>query len=282
MIALELLQLPQVEAQTPPTNGYHPELDVPATHYPVGEEPVLEGRQPDSMAASPNGRTEEEAAPPGPEVKECPRCKGEPSPRTGFCEQCWWAVKDAHTLLGFEGGRGPCPAHYGDIVLFADGHFEATCEFAEEAPWENLANHLLKGDRNHRRHRTEPGFTQLPNLVLMCPGLTPTERLLYMTLQSFDWERSGKRKGVVWPKRWTLAALLNRSEKQTQRLLQSLARKGLIVLSGKGNPNKWFVPLADVPWHQLYHQTEEGYPGGGWFDACGFRECAGLDRKKGH
>lgn len=70
-------------------------------------------------------------------------------------------------------------------------------------------------------------FTKAYNADLYCTELTPTERVLYMVLCSFDFDDDCK----VHPTQETLSQAVGRSERQIRRCLKALEEKGYIAIT---------------------------------------------------
>lgn len=95
------------------------------------------------------------------------------------------------------------------------------------------------------------GWTAVPNAVLTDTRLTPTERLLYVLLLSYDWQDgNGDRKGFCWPSQATLAELLGCTPRTVQAALARLEAVGLIRVDhraggpGGGSSNRYTLALC--------------------------------------
>lgn len=101
-------------------------------------------------------------------------------------------------------------------------------------------------------------FTTLENILLFCSGLTDGEKIVYSVLRSFDWvDRSGRRKGYVFPSLELLAYRSNKSRSQVSRILAALKRKGLIRTRRRGANTsvRYLAPIDQVDWLALYGQV---------------------------
>jgi DNA-binding transcriptional MocR family regulator len=73
------------------------------------------------------------------------------------------------------------------------------------------------------------GFTQIPNLVLRRPDLSPGAKLTYMVLLSYAWQKES-----CYPGQDRLAEDMGVSERSIVTYLQHLARSGLVTVRRRG------------------------------------------------
>lgn len=86
--------------------------------------------------------------------------------------------------------------------------------------------------------RTLCGFTQIPNVVLKHPSLSPGAKIAYGVLLSYAWQE-----GFCWPAQTRLADDMNVSRRQVIRLLDELRTAKLIDWKQRGlnRPNIYYI-----------------------------------------
>jgi hypothetical protein len=101
-------------------------------------------------------------------------------------------------------------------------------------------------------------FTQVPNVVLFCPSLSPSARVVYAVLASFDWLENGTRKGYVFPGIESVAQRVGLSSRQVKRHIRDLEKAGLIRSRQRGwrTAIRELVPLSEVDWVALYNRDD--------------------------
>jgi hypothetical protein len=73
------------------------------------------------------------------------------------------------------------------------------------------------------------GFTQIPNVVLRDPTVSPGAKVAYAVLLSYAWE-----KDRCFPGQQTMASDMGSGERSVRRYMQELAASGLIEITHRG------------------------------------------------
>lgn len=93
---------------------------------------------------------------------------------------------------------------------------------------------LRLGHSTHQDVVKACGHTQVSNMVLCYPGISPTAKTLYILLLKYAWIIKGLRKNYVFPTMRTLGKFLGRSQAQVIKYLKELVKAELIFIIDRG------------------------------------------------